>query len=51
MNTKVLCIKYIFILDHDSEPDCAIDCAHDLGVLSADFCKLIHTDRKIKLFQ
>lgn len=28
-------------------PDCSIDGAHDLGILSADFCRLVHTDRKI----
>lgn len=33
---------FIFIL----EADCMIDAAHDLGVLSADFCKLYHSDRK-----
>ncbi|XP_058121391.1 uncharacterized WD repeat-containing protein alr2800-like [Anopheles ziemanni] len=24
--------------------DCSIDAAHDMGVLSADFCKIVHTD-------
>lgn len=28
------------------EPDCSIDCAHDMGVLGADFCKITHSDRK-----
>ncbi|XP_053673256.1 WD repeat, SAM and U-box domain-containing protein 1-like [Anopheles nili] len=27
-----------------SSADCAIDAAHDMGVLSADFCKIVHTD-------
>nr|XP_019557895.2 WD repeat, SAM and U-box domain-containing protein 1-like [Aedes albopictus]XP_029725429.1 WD repeat, SAM and U-box domain-containing protein 1-like [Aedes albopictus]XP_029725431.1 WD repeat, SAM and U-box domain-containing protein 1-like [Aedes albopictus] len=27
-----------------SKPDCSIDAAHDMGVLSADFCKVVHTD-------
>lgn len=41
-------ILYIFKLSAvDSiEPDCSIDCAHDMGVLSADFCKVTHNDRK-----
>ena len=29
-----------------SSADCSIDAAHDMGVLSADFCKIVHTDRK-----
>lgn len=31
----------IFCID----ADLTIDAAHDMGVLSADFCKLYHTDR------
>jgi hypothetical protein len=27
-----------------NEADCFIDCAHDMGVLGSDFCKLIHKD-------
>ncbi|XP_053685350.1 WD repeat, SAM and U-box domain-containing protein 1-like [Sabethes cyaneus] len=27
-----------------SKADCMIDAAHDMGVLSADFCKMIHAD-------
>uniref|UniRef100_A0A182Y145 Uncharacterized protein n=1 Tax=Anopheles stephensi TaxID=30069 RepID=A0A182Y145_ANOST len=27
-----------------SSADCSIDAAHDMGVLSADFCKIAHTD-------
>uniref|UniRef100_A0A182PHG7 U-box domain-containing protein n=1 Tax=Anopheles epiroticus TaxID=199890 RepID=A0A182PHG7_9DIPT len=27
-----------------SSADCSIDAAHDMGVLSADFCKIVHTD-------
>ncbi|XP_058827920.1 uncharacterized protein LOC131687848 isoform X2 [Topomyia yanbarensis] len=27
-----------------SKADCLIDAAHDMGVLSADFCKIIHAD-------
>ncbi|KAJ6625922.1 WD repeat, SAM and U-box domain-containing protein 1 [Pseudolycoriella hygida] len=27
-----------------TDPSCSIDSAHDLGVLSADFCKFIHID-------
>uniref|UniRef100_A0A8D8CHR1 WD repeat, SAM and U-box domain-containing protein 1 n=2 Tax=Culex pipiens TaxID=7175 RepID=A0A8D8CHR1_CULPI len=27
-----------------TKPDCSIDAAHDMGVLSADFCKIVHTD-------
>lgn len=29
-----------------SDASCYIDSAHDLGVLSADFCKFIHIDRE-----
>lgn len=28
-----------------TDPDLTVDAAHDMGVLSADFCKLYHTDR------
>lgn len=28
-----------------------IDAAHDMGVLSADFCKLYHSDRMCSTFQ
>lgn len=36
----LLFFAYIYL-----EPDCWIDAAHDMGVLSTDFCKLYHTDR------
>lgn len=42
---KIIYAKSISILYY-TESDCLIDAAHDMGVLSADFCKLYHTDRK-----
>lgn len=38
-----LCIVFLFRLC--LEADCMIDAAHDMGVLSADFCNLYHSDR------
>lgn len=33
-------------MENDTEEaDCTIDGAHDMGVLSTDFCKLSHSDR------
>lgn len=29
-----------------TKADCSIDAAHDMGVLSADFCKIVHADRE-----
>lgn len=39
----------IFVRTQFEDADCMIDAAHDLGVLSADFCKLYHSDRKCKM--
>jgi hypothetical protein len=40
---KILIDDSIYIVD-TIEPDCSIDCAHDMGVLSAEFCNVIHND-------
>jgi hypothetical protein len=41
-------IRLLLVDDYEinNEADCFIDCAHDMGVLGSDFCKLIHKDRK-----
>lgn len=39
---ELMIFDCFFIL---KDPDCWIDAAHDMGVLSADFCSLYHTDR------
>lgn len=43
-------IRISYMDNNTEEPDCSIDAAHDMGVLSTDFCKLQHSDRKFALF-
>lgn len=42
-------IRLYYLSDLDAEttePDCLIDNAHDMGVFSGDFCKIVKNDRK-----
>lgn len=39
-------IRISYMDNESDEPDCIIDAAHDMGVLSTDFCKLYHSDRE-----
>lgn len=38
-------IRISYMDNNTEETDCSIDGAHDMGVLSTDFCKLQHSDR------
>ncbi|EDO63689.1 AGAP005577-PA [Anopheles gambiae str. PEST] len=42
-NVRLYAVENDFAGDLSSA-DCSIDAAHDMGVLSADFCKIVHTD-------
>lgn len=38
-------VRISYMDSENEDADCSIDAAHDMGVLSTDFCKLCHSDR------